>query len=1113
MVSSKQFSLDKLCKICPAVLILVAILFALNPSNADCQTGRVHHYSSTSNTKLSPLLAQPIAGAHVYWFSMGTNGYGSNPISMISPSANGAQTDVNGNVYVLGDSQGNFSISSWIACPSPSAPMYVLSMQGDTGTGQNNPYIALAAVIPTACGVSWSIDITETSTVAAAYALNTFASITTDSFATDSNSLSAIQSAVAYSSALINTANGVIPSGSAWETTLNTVADMLAGCVDSTGTTACTNLLTAATPPGGTAPTDTFQAALDIASNPTLVLSGLYDAIPPSPPFQPILSSTWSSWILPGSPIQITGITQPAPVGATVNIAGSGFGATQGSGMLVIGGVQASITSWSDTAILAVVPSGATAVGYAQVFQNGFGSNPFPFTVGPVPQPPTITQLSPSSGIIGTWVTISGSHFGSSSEAGTVTFNGTPSLAEIWSDTYLKVQVPDGATSGDVVVTVNLAASNGVPFSVITVRSDIASITVSSAGSSVPAGNSLACTATATYSDSSTQDITSAVTWTTSDPTVAVVDSTGLVTTTGNGTVSIDGAINGVTGATTLNVTPGPLDVIQTPVYPLYPTSGTNAISGQKTIAIAPDGFARFVVVNSTQSGWDSGEYDDQVVYVRCLDVDCITSHTTTLPQGHIVENYAMALGPDGYAKIATTYNGGVDLIECGDDDCSSNIKSLVDTNGVGFWVSIAVGRNGQAFILYDKESTNGGDDAVNLATCSGGACGIAQIADIPWYDNMGGAVTLGADGTPAIIYENSGSWVDGTPDSVHYYADGSDVVVSSNGSGGFWVQDISVGPDGFPRLAYVNNESGVDFIQCTSTTCSGWTTATIPSSGEGTISVSVAVGSDGDGLLQTSHVGGNGSQFWWDYIQCANRDCSKYDDEIAPGALASSHDLISLALAPNGDAHMVAQVGWVAAGAVMEHARLGIECPSAVVLAPNGVENIALDPYVPRFLRTGVGIMTTMKVTPDINPSNGKSWNWTKIVENVQLDASTNSCPNKPGVTPPEPVIPARFCQGGTTFTVGCIFGAENCSAGEKQPSWKGIMLTQQDNVFYDQHVRPWATSLLTYPGAPDSCTQSCLQTYSCRKKSIGKFTIDNLYKQGVISGVPVTKATVQKH
>ena len=45
-------------------------------------------------------------------------------------------------------------------------------------------------------------------------------------------------------------------------------------------------------------------------------------------------------------------------VGASVTIAGSGFGSTQGSSTLKFNGTTATITSWSATSIVAKVPTG-----------------------------------------------------------------------------------------------------------------------------------------------------------------------------------------------------------------------------------------------------------------------------------------------------------------------------------------------------------------------------------------------------------------------------------------------------------------------------------------------------------------------------------------------------------------------------------------------------------------------------------------------------------------------------------------------------------------------------------------------------------------------------------
>ena len=80
--------------------------------------------------------------------------------------------------------------------------------------------------------------------------------------------------------------------------------------------------------------------------------------------------------------------------------------------------------------------------------------------------PPTITSLNPTSGTVGTSVTISGSNFGSSQGTSTVKFNGTTAVPTSWSSTSIVAPVPSGATTGNVVITVSGVASGGVNFTV-----------------------------------------------------------------------------------------------------------------------------------------------------------------------------------------------------------------------------------------------------------------------------------------------------------------------------------------------------------------------------------------------------------------------------------------------------------------------------------------------------------------------------------------------------------------------------------------------------------------------------------------------------------------------
>jgi len=79
---------------------------------------------------------------------------------------------------------------------------------------------------------------------------------------------------------------------------------------------------------------------------------------------------------------------------------------------------------------------------------------------------PSITGLSPTSGPVGTAVTIAGSGFGASQSSSTVKFNGTTATPTSWSATSIVAPVPSAATPGSVVVTVGGVASNGVNFAV-----------------------------------------------------------------------------------------------------------------------------------------------------------------------------------------------------------------------------------------------------------------------------------------------------------------------------------------------------------------------------------------------------------------------------------------------------------------------------------------------------------------------------------------------------------------------------------------------------------------------------------------------------------------------
>jgi hypothetical protein len=150
------------------------------------------------------------------------------------------------------------------------------------------------------------------------------------------------------------------------------------------------------------------------------------------------------------------------PVGTSVTLAGSYFGSAQGTSTITFNGVSANPTSWSDSQIIVPAPSGSST-GNVIVTVAGLTSNAQLFTVVTAP---IVNSLSPTSGPVGTSVTISGVHFGAPQGTSTVTFNGTLANATSWSDTQIIVPVPSGASTGPVVVTVAGQPSNSPTFGV-----------------------------------------------------------------------------------------------------------------------------------------------------------------------------------------------------------------------------------------------------------------------------------------------------------------------------------------------------------------------------------------------------------------------------------------------------------------------------------------------------------------------------------------------------------------------------------------------------------------------------------------------------------------------
>lgn len=253
---------------------------------------------------------QPLVGTRIYLFAAGATGYASPSVSLLNTTLPAVSTDTSGNGYVLTDSIGSFNISGDWTCPHATDQLYLLATGGNPGmtAGTNNSAIAMMDLLGTCSSInaSTTVILNELTTVAATTALQQFMTDGTH-LGSSSTNTAGLANAIASSLNIVpfygpNSAALLTPAGngSIPQAKLNTLANILAACVNTSAPTStqCASLFSNATPSGGSTPTDTLVAALDIAKNPAGNVSALYGLSTSNPPFQPTLSSAPADWTI-----------------------------------------------------------------------------------------------------------------------------------------------------------------------------------------------------------------------------------------------------------------------------------------------------------------------------------------------------------------------------------------------------------------------------------------------------------------------------------------------------------------------------------------------------------------------------------------------------------------------------------------------------------------------------------------------------------------------------------------------------------------------------------------------------------------------------------------------
>ncbi|MES2391943.1 MAG: hypothetical protein V4555_09900 [Acidobacteriota bacterium] len=260
---------------------------------------------------------QPIAGAHVYVLRANTLSYAGPGITPVSGNLSnsllttGSGSDSVGE-YVLTDANGKFSVSSDYTCTAGDQ-VYLLSLGGKPDGVNANAAIGLMAVLGT-CGTDFTsattVNMNEVSTIAAAYAFAGFASDATHVGITNStNALTGLKNAFANAKQIYDissnpyntpntTARTTTPgngtnggTGTVPQQQINTLADILAMCINSSGSgsSQCLALFSSDKDRGNVSPSDTATAAIFMAHNQHN--NSVYN-VAANPPYTPYYNTT-----------------------------------------------------------------------------------------------------------------------------------------------------------------------------------------------------------------------------------------------------------------------------------------------------------------------------------------------------------------------------------------------------------------------------------------------------------------------------------------------------------------------------------------------------------------------------------------------------------------------------------------------------------------------------------------------------------------------------------------------------------------------------------------------------------------------------------------------------
>ena len=238
-----------------------------------------------------------------------------------------------------------------------------------------------------------------------------------------------------------------------------------------------------------------------------------------------------------------------------------------------------------------------------------------------------------------------------SATAGQLTINGTPSTGAAAVNVGDVVTVSPGAGAFPSGVLNVYLLSGGTKTARVSFVNGLLSIAVTPATPSVAKGLTQQLTATGTFSDTSTADLTGSVTWTSSTPSVATLNAAGLAQSVAVGSTTITATSGSVSGSATLTVTAAVLESFV--IAPSSPRSGIGLTRQLTATGTYSDGTTANV---TSLANWTSSAPTVATVGGQTGLTTGVSLGSTNISAaiGSLIESVSLAIVSNAWSPAAT---------------------------------------------------------------------------------------------------------------------------------------------------------------------------------------------------------------------------------------------------------------------------------------------------------------------------------------------------------------------------------------------------------------------------------------------------------------------------